>query len=130
MNEAQKAAAGLLYDANHDPDLLAQRLATKIKLFKLNGTCPSDAQGRGEQLREIIASLGEGFVIEGPFHCDYGHNIHIGKQFYANVNLVILDGARVTVGDNVFIAPNVGIYTAGHPWISSGATPGSSTPGR
>ena len=115
MNEAQKAAAGLLYDANHDPELLAQRLRAKIKLFKLNATCPSEVHSRETQLRAIIASIGEGFVIEGPFHCDYGHNIRIGRHFYANVNLVILDCASVTVGDNVFIAPNVGIYTAGHP---------------
>lgn len=111
MNEAQKAAAGLLYNANHDPELLAQRLATKARLFKLNATCPSEVNSRTEQLRAIIASIGEGFVIEGPFHCDYGHNIRIGKHFYANVNLVILDGANVTLGDHVFIAPNVGIYT-------------------
>lgn len=54
-------------------------------------------------------------MIEGRVHCDYGFNIEIGDNFYANVNLVILDGAKVTIGDNVFIAPNTGIYTAGHP---------------
>ena len=48
-------------------------------------------------------------------HCDYGFNIEIGARFYANVNLVILDGAKVSIGNDVFIAPNVGIYTAGHP---------------
>ncbi|WP_277374264.1 sugar O-acetyltransferase [Pseudomonas sp. AA-38] len=115
MNEAEKAAAGLLYDANNDPELLAQRLRTKIKLFKLNATCPSERHSREAQLRGIIASIGEGFTIEGPFHCDYGHNIRIGRHFYANVNLVILDCASVNIGNNVFIAPNVGIYTAGHP---------------
>lgn len=47
--------------------------------------------------------------------CDYGYNIEIGENFYANTNLVILDAAKVRVGDNVFIAPHVGIYTAGHP---------------
>lgn len=54
-------------------------------------------------------------MIEGPFHCGYGFNIDIGEDFYANVNLVILDGAKVAIGSNVFIAPNVGIDTAGHP---------------
>ena len=49
------------------------------------------------------------------FFCDYGFNIEIGARFYANVNLVILDGAKVSIGNDVFIAPNVGIYTAGHP---------------
>jgi maltose O-acetyltransferase len=55
------------------------------------------------------------FFIEPPFHCDYGCNIEIGENFYANYNLVILDCAKVTIGDNVLIGPNVGIYTAGHP---------------
>lgn len=50
-----------------------------------------------------------------PFHCDYGYNIEIGENFFANYNCVILDGAKVTFGDNVFIAPNCSFYTAGHP---------------
>lgn len=54
-------------------------------------------------------------MIEQPFLCDYGYNIHIGDNFYANHNLVILDGATVKFGDNVFVAPNCGFYTAGHP---------------
>lgn len=49
------------------------------------------------------------------FYCDYGYNIEVGDNFFANFNLTILDGAKVTIGNNVFIAPNVGIYTAGHP---------------
>lgn len=53
-------------------------------------------------------------MIEQPFYCDYGYNIEIGENFYSNVNCVILDGAKVTFGDNVFVAPNCGFYTAGH----------------
>ena len=64
---------------------------------------------------ELYNAGGEEFQIESPFFCDYGFNITIGENFYANHNLVILDGAEVTFGDNVFIGPNVGIYTAGHP---------------
>jgi acetyltransferase-like isoleucine patch superfamily enzyme len=115
MNELEKAAAGLLYDANHDPQVLRQRAAAKAKLFEFNHSHPDDGERRDAILRGLFARIGEGFVIEGPLHCDYGFNIEIGARFYANVNLVILDGARVTIGDNVFIAPNVGIYTAGHP---------------
>ena len=59
--------------------------------------------------------MGEGGCIISPFYCDYGYHIRIGHNFFANTNLVILDGADVTIGDNVFIAPHVGIYTAGHP---------------
>ena len=58
---------------------------------------------------------GKNCGIRAPFYCDYGYNIEVGDNFFANFNLTILDGAKVTIGNNVFIAPNVGIYTAGHP---------------
>ncbi len=115
MNELEKAAAGLLYDANHDPHVLRQRAEAKAKLFEFNHSHPDDIDRREAILKGLFARLGEGFVIEGPLHCDYGFNIEIGERFYANVNLVILDGAKVRIGNDVFIAPNVGIYTAGHP---------------
>ena len=111
----QKAAAGLLHNANHDMELLKQRAEVKDKLFELNSTRPSDTAARTQLIKAIVARIDDGFTIEGPFYCDYGYNIEIGKNFYANTNLVILDGAKVTIGDNVFIAPNVGLYTAGHP---------------
>jgi len=57
----------------------------------------------------------ETFFIEPPFRCDYGYNIEIGNNFYSNYNLIILDCAKVIIGDNVMLGPNVGIYTAGHP---------------
>ena len=63
----------------------------------------------------MLGEAGEGIIIEQPFYCDCGYNIRTGKKFYANFNLVILDEAPVTFGDNVFIGPNCGFYTAGHP---------------
>lgn len=66
-------------------------------------------------LKSFLGKTGNNLIIEPPFACDYGYNIEVGENFYANVNLVILDGAKVCIGDNAFIAPNVGIYTAGHP---------------
>ncbi|HEY0213520.1 MAG TPA: sugar O-acetyltransferase [Paenirhodobacter sp.] len=115
MDEWQKAAAGLLYDANNNPEMLAQRRAAKRILHEVN-SLPPDAEGQKTALlRRLLGRVGDTFVIEGPFYCDYGFNIEIGENFYANVNLVILDGAKVTIGNNCFIAPNVGIYTAGHP---------------
>nr|WP_312799862.1 sugar O-acetyltransferase [Pseudomonas sp.] len=62
-----------------------------------------------------MGKTGEHVLIEALFHCDYGYNIELGENFYSNVNLVILDCAKVSIGRNVFIAPNVGLYTAGHP---------------
>lgn len=115
MNEAQKAAAGLLYDANYDVDLLKQRDDAKLKLFTFNHTPFTEKEKREQILTSLLGKHGKSFIIEGPFYCDYGYNIEIGENFYANVNLTILDGAKVRIGDNVFIAPNVGIYTAGHP---------------
>ncbi|QEI08577.1 sugar O-acetyltransferase [Pigmentiphaga aceris] len=115
MNESEKAAAGLLYDANYNVELLHQRNHAKGQLFDFNHTHPAQADRRREILRSLLGKTGENFTIEPPFNCDYGFNISLGENFYANVGLVILDCAKVTIGSNVFIAPNVGIHTAGHP---------------
>ena len=77
---------------------------------------PSDMAARTELIRRLFGRTGKNFQIEQPFYCDYGYNIEIGENFYANVNCVILDGAAVRFGDNVFIAPDCGFYTAGHPF--------------
>ncbi len=115
MQELEKAARGELYDANHDPDLLAARKAAKRILHQLNHLPPDDEARKADLLKTLLGGIGAHVVLEGPFHCDYGFNIEIGDNFYANVNLVILDCAKVRIGSNVFIGPNVGIYTAGHP---------------
>lgn len=112
--EKQKAAEGLLYDANNDPELQQEMLNTRCLLHEYNQLPPNRSEERGRLIRRIV-NMGEGGCIISPFYCDYGYHIHIGKNFFANTNLVILDGADVSIGDNVFIAPNVGIYTAGHP---------------
>lgn len=66
-------------------------------------------------LRGLLGKTGKRFKINQPFYCDYGFNIEIGEDFFANFNLVILDEAKVKIGDHVYIAPNCGLYTAGHP---------------
>ena len=73
----------------------------------------ADDQKR-EILTELFGSVAEGITVEHNFHCDLGYNIHVGKNFYAGFNCTILDMAEVRIGDNCLIAPNVGIYTAGH----------------
>jgi maltose O-acetyltransferase len=115
MTEKEKAALGLLYDNNNDPALLAERLECQSKCFEYNQLHPRQAEEKQKLIHEIIPDLGEGAYLEQPFHCDFGYNIHIGKKFYSNFNLVILDEAPVTIGDYVFIAPDCGLYTAGHP---------------
>ena len=77
-----------------------------------------DSLNSGQQqklLKRLLGKTKNNFCIVAPFWCDYGYNIEIGENFFANHNLVILDGAKVTFGDNVFIAPNCGFHTAGHP---------------
>ena len=67
------------------------------------------------QLKKLFNKTGNDFLIEQNFQCDYGYNIEIGENFYSNHNLVILDPAKVTFGNNVFIGPNCGFYTPEHP---------------
>lgn len=115
MTEKEKSQQGLLYDANFDNELLADRQKAKELLYDYNRLRPSEETERTRLLKTLLGRTGTQVLIEPPFACDYGYNIEVGENFYANVNLVILDGAKVTIGDNAFIAPNVGIYTAGHP---------------
>ncbi|OIV45878.1 maltose acetyltransferase [Sodalis sp. TME1] len=115
MKEKDKAAAGSLYDPCGCPQLSQERQGAKVTLWQYNQCDPRDGARRQRLLKSLLGSSGDGLCIEPPFHCDYGYHIHVGKNVYANVNLVILDCAPVTLGDNVFIAPNVGMYTAGHP---------------
>jgi maltose O-acetyltransferase len=106
--------AGELYVPS-DPELLAARLRCRRLLRELNGSAPDDQVGRARALGELLGALGEGAVIEPPLYCDYGANIFIGARFYANFGCVILDCARVDIGDDVFFAPNVQLYPATHP---------------
>lgn len=106
--------AGLPYKAWLD-GLMEERIACKEKLHEYN-LLPPQEQGRmKELLKEILGKTGAELSIEQPFHCDYGKNIEVGENFFANYNLTILDVGKVTIGKNAQIAPNVSIYTAGHP---------------
>lgn len=106
---------GLLYDANNDPELLAERARCKDLCFAYNQLPPSRTEEQEALIRRLLGRTGERFCVTAPFWCDYGRNIEIGENFYTNHNCVILDGAKVTFGDNVFIAPNCVFSTAGHP---------------
>lgn len=115
MTEKDKMGLQMLYDANYDKELINDRIAAKELCFEYNSTRPSDGEKQKELLTRLLGKTRENFCITAPFWCDYGYNIEIGENFYANHNLVILDGAKVTFGNNVFIAPNCGFHTAGHP---------------
>ena len=115
MTEKEKMLAGELYNANYNKDLEIERQRAKDLCFKYNNIKPSNIDERNKLIRRILGKTKEKFLIEQPFICDYGWNIEIGENFYSNHNLIILDGNKVKFGDNVFIAPNCGFYTAGHP---------------
>ena len=105
---------GLPYKAWLD-GLEEERLACKRKLYRFN-LLPPEESGQGVLLlKELLGKTGSVLHIEPPFHCDYGWNIEVGENFYANYNLTILDVGKVTIGENAFLAPNVSLYTAGHP---------------
>lgn len=114
MTQLEKMISGLPYMAN-DEKLAQLFLKSRYLQNEFNLSDPADLSNRTRILTELLGSMGKGTYIEPPFHCDYGFNISVGENFYANFNLVILDPAPVKIGDNVFIAPNVSIYTAGHP---------------
>ena len=113
--EKEKAREGILYDANNDAELLAERLAAADMTYELNRLSPSQVAEREAVIRRLLGRTGKNVSIVSPFYCDYGYNIETGENFFMNMNCVILDGAKVTFGDNVFVAPGCGFYTAGHP---------------
>lgn len=114
MTEKEKMLAGLLYNAN-DERLVKERKQAKELCYDFNACRPSETIKQADIIRKLFGKTVGNFEIVAPFWCDYGYNIEIGANFFANHNVVILDCAKVTFGDNVFIAPNCGFYTAGHP---------------
>ena len=115
MNEKEKMLSGELYDANYNKELASERSVAKVICQKYNSLKPSDRKGRNKLIKKLFGKVGDNFTIEQNFWCDYGYNIYAGKNFYMNHNCIILDCAKVEFGDNVFIAPGCGFYTAGHP---------------
>lgn len=114
MDEKEKMINGYLYLAS-DEKLYKDRQYAKDLCFKYNNTLPSNTKERVAIIKELFSKTGENFLIESDFWCDYGYNIEIGENFYANHNCVMLDCSKIKFGDNVFVAPNCGFYTAGHP---------------
>lgn len=108
MNEKEKMLSGNLYNpllgGLQEEHLRARELCRKY-----------NSEFDPKYLKELLGKTGKQYHIETNFFCDYGYNIEIGENFFSNYNLVILDPARVTFGDNVFIGPNCGFYTPEHP---------------
>lgn len=114
MNQKERMLAGLPYKAWLD-GLSEERAENRQRIYDYNLLRPNEKEKMDELIKSILGNTGENVFIEQPFHCDYGKNIEVGNNFYANFNCIILDVGKVIIGENVMFAPNVSIYTAGHP---------------
>ena len=115
MTIKEKRAAVEYYAPSESAELREEYLRAADLLFRYNSTPFSDTAARTALLRELLGSMQDDCRILSPFHCDFGYNIHIGRRFFANTGLVILDTASVEIGDDVLIGPQVGLYAAYHP---------------
>lgn len=98
----------------YNPEFEREIEKCKNKCFEYNKLNPNDREAQNKILRSLLGKMGENVIITPPFWCDYGYHITVGNCFYSNHNLIITDGANVTFGDNVFIAPNCCFTTAEH----------------
>ena len=112
-DEFRKMIEGEVYSAI-DPEMLQELNRVKDLCWEYNQIRPTQLDLRLAKLQEILGVCHDDTFIVQPFYCDWGRNIRVGKGFFANFNFTVLDGAYVTIGDDCFIGPNVGIYTATH----------------
>lgn len=114
MTEREKMIAGLPYSVL-DEELIRLHRACVDACVLCDAILPSKLEERREKLKRILGRTGQNFLIEPGFRCDYGFNIELGENFFANYDLVVLDCAPVRFGRNCFLGPQCGIYTAVHP---------------
>lgn len=117
MTEKEKMLAGKYY-LGCDEELIQERERTINLLFDFNNTRPKLRKEREQIIKKFFQSTGESCWIESPFFCDHGYNISVGENFFAATNCVMLDCGKISIGDNVLICPNVGIYTVNHAFDS------------
>lgn len=113
MTEKEKSHAGMLYQPG-DPALAADRDVTVQKLYEYNNLHPLDRDARQKAIHRILGAAGENCVVEQPLFCTYGYNTTVGNNFFLNTNGKLMDSGKITIGDNVFIAPNVCVITEEH----------------
>lgn len=111
MSEIEKLIAGKPYDGA-SKEIFELRIRSEELLIEMRN---STSITHKKLLKELLGKLGKGSTIKAPFHCEFGKSIFIGKQTYINMNVTILDGAPVVIGNNVLIGPGTGIFTASHP---------------
>lgn len=122
MTEKEKMLAGKVYDST-DYELTQLRQQAHKLSSEYNQTQETEAKSRNRILKILLPNCGNDIYLQGPIQFDYGIFTRIGKNFYANFNLTVLDCCPVTIGDNVLIGPNCCITTAMHPFLSSERNP-------
>ncbi|GMQ55645.1 sugar O-acetyltransferase [Vallitalea sediminicola] len=114
MTQKERMLAELPYKAWLD-GLEEERMENKKKIYSYNNLSPDKTEEMKDIIKSILGKSGENVFIEQPFRCDYGKNIEVGENFFANYNCIMLDVGKIKIGKNVMFAPNVAVYTAGHP---------------
>ena len=114
LSEKVKMLSGDLYQGG-DSDLILERRRAESLLLRFNTSSPADRATRIVLLGELLGHLGHNVTIQPTLRCDYGTNISIGRNTFVNCDCVFLDCNRITIGEDVQIAPRVQLYTAGHP---------------
>ena len=117
MTEREKAAQGLWYDANFDPQLLQEREAAEELCMEFNQTPPARKEKRASLLHRLLPGMEEDITILTPFWTDYGYNCRIGQDSFINHGAYLMDCAPIHIGQHCFIGPNCGMYTAVHPLL-------------
>ena len=113
MTEKEKSHAGLLYQPG-DPELAADRDITVQKLYAYNNMHPLERDARRAAIRDLLGAVGRDCTVEQPLFCTYGYNVTLGDNCFLNVNCKLMDSGKITIGNNVFIAPNVCLITEEH----------------
>ncbi len=114
MKEKEKMLKGMLY-VSSDAELRKMHEISRKLMDQINATAFNNFKERETLCKKLFGSTGNDIRINKPFYCDYGQNIHIGDNFYANFDCILLDVNTITIGDNVMFGPRVSIYTATHP---------------
>ncbi|MCC0649330.1 sugar O-acetyltransferase [Clostridioides sp. ZZV15-6598] len=114
MTEKEKMLSGKGYYASDD-ELVKEREYCKKLTRLFNNSLEDEYEKRVDILKKLFGSVGNQINVEQSIRCDYGYNIHVGENFFANYDCIFLDVCKIEIGDNVMLAPNVQIYTAYHP---------------
>lgn len=114
MDKRPEVPINCYFQGSYNPLFDAVIEKAKALCFEYNQLSPNEKDAQRVILNKLLGKMGKEVIVTPPFWCDYGYNISVGDYFYSNHNLIITDGAKVTFGDHVFIAPNCCFTTAEH----------------